>query len=127
VTTVKVVDASAVAAMLFEEPECDAIVSRLRGFALHAPYLIQHELTNVCVKKSRQDPQTAERRLLSLGMFPGLGLDLHEIDPRMVAALALTHKLSAYDASYLWLAREFGTELVTLDKRLAQAATQQSG
>ena len=31
--------------------------------------------------------------------------------------------LSSYDASYLWLARRLGAELVTLDARLAAAAS----
>lgn len=30
--------------------------------------------------------------------------------------------LTAYDASYLWLARQLGVELVTLDRQLAKAA-----
>ncbi len=29
---------------------------------------------------------------------------------------------TAYDASYLWLARQLGAELVTLDRELAKAA-----
>ena len=29
--------------------------------------------------------------------------------------------LTAYDASYLWLARQLGAELVTLDSQLAKA------
>ncbi len=36
--------------------------------------------------------------------------------------LALTTGLTAYDASYLWLTRQLGAELVTLDKQLATAA-----
>ena len=35
--------------------------------------------------------------------------------------LAVTTGLTAYDASYLWLARKLGAELVTLDKQLAKA------
>ena len=35
--------------------------------------------------------------------------------------LAATTGLTAYDASYLWLARQLGAELVTLDKQLAKA------
>ena len=30
--------------------------------------------------------------------------------------------LTTYDASYLWLARDLGVELVTLDRQLAEAA-----
>ncbi len=40
-----------------------------------------------------------------------------------VVSLALATGLTAYDASYLWLARLLGAELVTLDRRLAAAAS----
>ena len=36
--------------------------------------------------------------------------------------LGLATGLTAYDASYLWLAKELGAELVTLDKALRKAA-----
>jgi len=36
--------------------------------------------------------------------------------------LALETGLTVYDASYLWLARRLGAELVTLDKALDAAA-----
>ena len=40
-----------------------------------------------------------------------------------VAVLDLAERtgLTAYDASYLWLARELKAELVTLDRKLAAA------
>jgi predicted nucleic acid-binding protein len=39
----------------------------------------------------------------------------------VVLLLAERKRLSAYDAAYLWLAKELGAELVTLDRRLAAA------
>ena len=39
-----------------------------------------------------------------------------------ILEIALTTGLTAYDASYLWLARQLAAELVTLDKELRQAA-----
>ena len=39
-----------------------------------------------------------------------------------VLALASATGLTAYDASYLWLARRLGAPLVTLDAQLARAA-----
>jgi predicted nucleic acid-binding protein len=39
-----------------------------------------------------------------------------------VLELAESTGLTAYDASYLWLARELSAELVTLDGQLAKAA-----
>ncbi len=35
--------------------------------------------------------------------------------------MAEAASLTAYDASYLWIARTLGCELVTLDRRLAAA------
>lgn len=43
-----------------------------------------------------------------------------------VAALALRHHLSAYDASYLELARRRGLPLATLDAKLRRAAGHES-
>ena len=39
-----------------------------------------------------------------------------------VLALAMARDLTAYDASYLWLAQRLGLPLVTLDQELARAA-----
>ena len=36
--------------------------------------------------------------------------------------VAAATDLTAYDAGYLWLARQLGAELVTLDRQLAEAA-----
>jgi predicted nucleic acid-binding protein len=44
------------------------------------------------------------------------------VDHDQTAGLALETGLTAYDASYLWLARRLGAELVTLDKALDAAA-----
>ena len=44
------------------------------------------------------------------------------MDVQAVAALALQYNLSAYDASYLWLAAELQCPLATFDDKLAKAA-----
>jgi len=46
---VLVVDASAIAALLFVEPEADAVAERLREADLSAPQLLAYELANVSV------------------------------------------------------------------------------
>jgi predicted nucleic acid-binding protein len=45
-----------------------------------------------------------------------------EVDHAATLGIALTTGLTAYDASCLWLARQFGEELVTLDGELQRAA-----
>jgi hypothetical protein len=58
VTAVKVVDASALAALLFGEPEAEDVVRRLDGARLGAPGLLVFELANVCVV-DREKPHKA--------------------------------------------------------------------
>ena len=116
---VSVVDASALGAVLFNEPEADAVVLRLRSDLLAAPSLIEFELGNTCLKKCRRHPRAAPALRAALASLEQIDLHLHDVDLPGALALAERHALSFYDASYLWLARELGAPLVTLDARLA--------
>jgi len=50
---VKVVDASALAAMLFGESQAGEVANRIRGFSLACPALLPFEIANVCLNKGR--------------------------------------------------------------------------
>src|SRR6185437_14102654 len=115
---VKVVDASAIAALLFGEPEADTVAERLAEGRLVAPSLLEFELANVCLLKSRQHPGL----MAAFRLRARLGVEEIAVDHGGVVGLAAATGLTAYDASYLWLARELGAELVTLDRKLARAA-----
>lgn len=117
-----VVDASAIAALLFGEAESEAVRRRLRGHALHAPSLIDYELANVAWKKLRGAAANAEATFAALAVARRLNVHLSQPDPVQVLALAAATAVTPYDASYLWLARTMGLPLVTLDQRLARAA-----
>ena len=115
----KVVDASALAALLFGEPEADSIAEQLNGDRLLAPVLLEFELANVCLMKARRH---ADRRTALFAAFQlrhRLAVELVNVDHDAVVALAASSGLTAYDVSYLWLARHRGAGLVTLDKQLA--------
>jgi uncharacterized protein with PIN domain len=62
VTDVKVVDASALAAILFAEPEAEAIAERLTGARLAAPSLLDYELANVCLDQAAAEPARGAAR-----------------------------------------------------------------
>jgi predicted nucleic acid-binding protein len=116
-----VVDASAVAAILFDEPCAEQTAARLGASTLVAPALLEYELGNVCWKKCRRHPEQAEAIRKSLRLFAALEVQLHDVNATEVLELAHRVDVSFYDASYLWLARQLGLPLVTLDKRLQQA------
>jgi predicted nucleic acid-binding protein len=120
----KVVDASALAAIAFAEPGADAVIDQIDGHRLHAPTLVVFELMNVAWKRSKKQPAATSLFLQALEVLEGLGLRFRGIDQAEVIRLGLATGLTAYDATYLWLARALGLPLVTLDKKLGAHAKQ---
>jgi len=119
---VLVVDASAIAALVHDEPGADEIVERVSDATLVAPRLLPHELDSVCLRKIRAAPRERSRLLAARALADQLQIALLDVDHPGVIELALATGLTAYDASYLWLAGTHGAELVTLDARLERAA-----
>ncbi|MCJ7628709.1 MAG: type II toxin-antitoxin system VapC family toxin [Longimicrobiales bacterium] len=118
---VVVVDASALAALLFGEPAGPEIAERLDGRTLLAPSLLRYELASVCLKKTREEPEKGKELLMSLGLLPRLAVQEVQVPTEGLADVARMSGLTAYDAAYLWLARELEVELVSLDARLNAA------
>ena len=118
--SVTVVDASAVAAVLFDEPEAAPVVAGIAGLLL-APSLLRYEIASVCAVKLRREPKSARPTLLRYRLLSGL--DIEYVDPEWesLPLLARQWDISAYDAAYLQLALQRGAPLVTLDVRLAAA------
>jgi predicted nucleic acid-binding protein len=120
--TDKVVDASAVAAVMFFEPRRAEVEPALSGADLFAPALIRYELANVCLKKIRERPSERTQILAAFGTLDGFGiLEMQTVFEQGIE-VAENSRLTLYDASYLWLARSMNVELVTLDARLERAA-----
>jgi predicted nucleic acid-binding protein len=116
-----VVDCSVLAAVLWAEPAADEAFAQLRGRNLHAPTLIEYELANVARSKCRSGvPEAAARAGLEASAEQRL--ELHDVDPLAMLALAQSESVTAYDAAYLALALELKAPLITFDRKLAEAA-----
>ncbi len=121
-TGVKVVDASALAALLFGEPEAEAITMRLESARLAAPALLGFELANACLTKMRRQPSQREALHAAFRLANRLAVETVAVDHGAALDLAEATGLTAYDASYLWHARVLDGELITLDRKLAAAS-----
>ena len=97
------------------------MASALDGAELVAPTLLSFELANVCLTKCRRHPDLREALLAAFQLRGRLGIAETAVDHEDVLELALRSGLTAYDASYLLLARKLGAELVTLDEALTRA------
>ena len=118
--SVTVVDASAVAAVLFDEPEAAAIVAGVRS-KLIAPSLLRYEVASVCATKLRRDSSRSVETLARYALLDEMAIELLEPDWTSLPRLADEWKLSAYDAAYLHIALAHSAPLITLDARLAGA------
>ena len=120
-----VADASALAALTFQEPGVDEVKLRLMGAQVFAPRLLQFEMANVAWKRIRREPEDAlaTMTLLQAALGEGSGIEWMDVNVTDVVLIAQATGLTAYDASYLWLAASLGADLVTLDKRLAAASS----
>jgi predicted nucleic acid-binding protein len=121
--TARVVDASAICALLFGEPDGPAVAERLGEGRLIAPALLSFEVANVCLKKMRRHPERRDALMIAFGMLDRMAIGVVEVDHGEALVLAERSGLTAYDASYLWLARRMSIELVTLDRQLESALT----
>jgi predicted nucleic acid-binding protein len=118
--SVTVIDASAIAAVLFDEPEAAPVAASVSG-SLLAPSLLRYEMASVCAVKLRREPRAARTTLLRYRLLSGLDIEFTEPDWEALPLLARQWDISAYDAAYLQLALKRGAALVTLDVRLAGA------
>lgn len=122
-----VVDASAIAAIAFREAEGPDLAIHLSGQTLLAPALIDYELANIALKKAKLQPKVAPQIGAVLNAAWHLRITKVAVPASEAFRIARETGLTAYDASYLWLARMHDAELVTLDAALARAAGKAPG
>ena len=128
-SAIVVIDASALAAIAFREPEGRVVLDLLAGRELVAPRLLAYELTNTALTKIRRHPTEADaiRAGLAGVLSDDLAIYWSDVAHDEVLALAEHTGLTAYDAAYLWLAHHLEADLVTLDTRLQRAFERRPG
>lgn len=116
-----VVDCSAICGILFDEPWRAEAMNRIAGKTLFAPWLLDHEVASVSLKKHRLNwsRESLAAALEDYALYP---IERRPTDVAAQCTLAERYKLSAYDAAYLWLAADLKAPLATFDEKLAKAA-----
>jgi len=117
-----VVDCSVISAVVFDEASRDDAVARLAGHSLHAPWLLDHELVSVALKKLRGgwSPESIE---LGLQSYASHSISRYQTRAILQVELAERYGLSSYDAAYLCVASALQAPLATFDRKLAVAAS----
>ena len=79
---------------------------------------------SICLKKIKAHPKLEDLILKAFGLADALEIEIIDVDHKEVVELARETGLTTYDCNYLWLARRLNGELITLDNRLRQEATE---
>ena len=91
-----------------------------RSDRLVAPTLLRYEIGSVCLKKLRAYPGQRQGLLEALSLLERLEFEELPVVVDEVVTLARRHRITAYDASYVWLALTLGAEFITLDRTLGR-------
>ena len=118
---VRIVDASALGALVFGEPKAEEIAKTLGDSPMAAPALIWFELASICLRKIKAHPAQRDQILGAFLLAGKLAIEIVEVDHWAVVNLADETGLTTYDASYLWLTGHLKGELITLDGKMQRA------
>jgi predicted nucleic acid-binding protein len=120
-----VLDASATVDWLLQTPAGQRIESRIysRKETLHAPHLLDLEVTQVLRRLAQQAAISARRADEAMDDLVDLRMTRHAHHVLLPRIWQLRHTFSAYDAAYVALAETLGAALVTRDARLAASGS----
>ena len=117
-----IVDASVFGAIAFNEPDKPDAEALVADYDFYAPFLLAFEITNVARTKVLRNPSEHLAIFSSLDMALGSEIHWTPVDFSETLSLAVETGLTAYDASYLYLAQTLGMPLATFDKKLSSTA-----
>jgi predicted nucleic acid-binding protein len=117
-----VIDASAIIAVIVDEPEREKIIELTMGNTLIGPGSIPWEIGNAfssMLKQNRFDLNEAKKGLSIFGSIP-----LRFIETNFPNAITIANhtNIYAYDAYFLDCAQKHSAPLLTLDRKLKIAA-----
>lgn len=115
---VRVVDATAVAALLFAEPSAEEIIEQLDEAVIVAPTVLEADLCRLCLDKIHDAEDYANYYLEALRLVQDLKLEYVTQEAIDVVSFAAERGLSINQAYYLRLAAILDAGLVSLNKNL---------
>ncbi len=103
------------------EPDGELARAAIGRLAMRTTALCMHEVGNVLTIHSGWSAEKIASALDLLAEICGDPLELQPEDHRLTAELALSHRLTFYDASYAAIARRTGRQLLSADRELIDA------
>jgi predicted nucleic acid-binding protein len=117
-----VIDASAIIAILFNEPSKTAIIEKTKSVDLVSPLSLTWEVGNAISASIKRGRITPEQGIQAIRQYNSIEIRLVDVDLEEAIIISSRLKLYAYDAYLLCCASNLKLPLLCLDKRMAQTA-----
>lgn len=117
-----VTDASALLAVVLDEPERRFIIDATQGATLISPRVLPYEIGNALIALRKRGRIEEDAILPAWNAAQQIPIQLVPIEIEDALALALANGIYAYDAYYLHCSLSLRRPLLTLDRKMREVA-----
>lgn len=117
-----VVDASALIAVLVNEPGKPRLVAQTADADLLAPHSVHWEIGNAFSAMLKRRRITLEQAIRALRVYQRIPIRFVDVELDETLRIARAHNIYAYDAYLVRCAEKYNAPLLTLDRGLIAAA-----
>jgi predicted nucleic acid-binding protein len=109
------VDASAIMAVIVEEPNKEKVINLTKNAIVLSPNMITYEIANGLTKMMKRKIIGKENMVILYKYFKKINIKFIEIDIEKALEIAMEYNIYAYDACYLESANRLKLPLLTFD------------
>jgi len=114
-------DASAIIAIILNEPSRGKIISLTENATLLSPEVISYEIGNALINLLKKQKITEEELLEAYRNFVSIPIRSIKVDIEKALKIACKYRIYAYDAYYLETAYRLKIPLITFDTSMKNA------
>lgn len=115
-------DASAIMAVILNEPNKDIVVKLTKGSTLLSPEMISYEIGNALVSLYKRRKLKEKEIADAYQFFMKIPIRTLDVDMEKALKISCKYNMYAYDAYYLETAKRLKLPLITFDVSMKNAA-----
>ena len=117
-----VVDTSVIIAVIANEPEKEALVELTKGANLIAPHSVHWEIGNAFSAMLKRERIRVEQAIQAMRLYQQIPIRFVDVELEESLKIADTLGIYAYDAYLIRCALKYKSPLISLDRKLVNAA-----
>jgi predicted nucleic acid-binding protein len=118
-------DASAIIAVIADEPESQIVINCTRNATIVSPSIISCEIANALTRMMKKKVIVSKEQMIELiKNFKLIPIKFLDIDLEKTLEIAWNYKIYAYDAFYLEIAKRLQLPLITFDSGMRKIANE---